>query len=476
METAEFEKKLEAVLIREIDGCSGLVSAERLSGGASQETYRLTVDTADGQQTLCMRRAPGGGVVPGTEARIAPGPATEAALMALARDAGVPEPEVYYVLQEDDALGEGFLMEWLDGETLGARIVRAPELDGIRPSLAHECGRILARIHSTDLDATGLRDRLEFAPPEFFVNQTWERYRLLETPQPMIDYTGRWLMDHLPEDYEVTLVHNDFRNGNFMVTPDGINAVLDWEIAHIGDPMRDLGWICTNSWRFGRTELPVGGFGEYADLFAGYEAESGKKVDPAHVKFWEVFGSFWWAVGCLGMAEHYRSGPDRSVERPAIGRRSSECQVDCVNLLIPGPVELVEAEQTTGNLDMPRTDELIASVRDFLREEVMAGTRGRLQFLSRVAANSLDIVNRELQLGERHRAAERQRLVSLLGHAGSLAELRWELVEGLRDGSRTLDDPALTAHLRTTVVNQIAIDQPRYSGLRTALDNAGIGD
>ena len=129
-----------------------------------------------------------------------------------------------------------------------------------------------------------------------------------------------------------------------MVSPAGVVAVLDWEIAHIGDPMRDLGWICTNSWRFGRSELPVGGFGGYADLFRGYERVSGRAVDPAHVKFWEVFGSFWWACSSLTMAEHYRTGPDKTVERPAIGRRSSECQVDCVNLLIPGPVELVAAD------------------------------------------------------------------------------------------------------------------------------------
>ena len=329
----------------------------------------------------------------------------------------------------------------------------------------------MARIHSIDLDATGLRGKLEHAPPEYFVKQTWDRYKLLQTPQPMIDYAGRWLMDNLPTDYESTLVHNDFRNGNFMVTPDGINAVLDWEIAHIGDPMRDLGWICTNSWRFGRTELPVGGFGHYEDLFAGYEAVSGKKVDPAHVKFWEVFGSFWWAVGCLGMAEHYRTGPDKTVERPAIGRRSSECQVDCVNLLIPGPVTLVEAEQRSGNLDMPRLDELLVSVRDFLREDVMANTAGRTQFLARVAGNSLDIIDRELALGPQHKAGELARLREICGHDGELGELRWELVNGLRDGSRALDDQALTAHLRTTVVNQIAIDQPRYSGFRTAVAN-----
>lgn len=469
MDKAEFESLLGAVVAREIDGCTGLKSAERLSGGASQETYRLTLTTGSGEQVVCMRRAPGGGIEHDADVRIAPGLAIEAQLMACARDVGVPEPEVYYVLEASDGLGEGFIMEWLDGETLGARIVKLPELDAIRPKLAYECGQVLARIHSVDLDATGLRDKLEHAPPEYFVNQTWERYKLLETPQPMIDYAGRWLMDNLPTDYESTLVHNDFRNGNFMVTADGINAVLDWEIAHIGDPMRDLGWICTNSWRFGRTELPVGGFGEYEDLFAGYEAVSGKKVDPAHVKFWEVFGSFWWAVGCLGMAEHYRNGPDKTVERPAIGRRSSECQVDCVNLLIPGPVTLVEPEERSGNLDMPRADELLISVRDFLREDVMANTSGRTQFLARVAGNSLDIVDRELALGPRHRAGELARLRALCGRDGGLGELRWELVNGLRDGSRTLNDPALIEHLRTTVVNQIAIDQPRYSGFRTAV-------
>ncbi len=253
----------------------------------------------------------------------------------------------------------------------------------------------------------------------------------------------------------------------------GIKAVLDWEGAHIGDPMRDLGWICTNSWRFGVSDKPVGGFGEYADLFAGYEAESGERVDPAHVRFWEVFGSFWWAIGCLGMAEHYRTGPDQTVERPAIGRRSSECQVDCVNLLIPGPVELVAGRDLTHGDDMPRMDELLVSVRDFLRGDVMDATQGRVNFLARVAGNSLDIVLRELELGETARADEHARLKALLGEDESLSALRWRLTRALRDGSMALDTPGLAEHLRSSVVNQIAIDQPRYSGLKTALANAG---
>ncbi len=467
-----FDDLLAEVLAREVPGCRGLKAVERLSGGASQETYRITIDVGDGDRLLAMRRAPGG-ISIAEEERINPGLATEALLMRCARTAGVPEPEVYYVLQPTDGLGEGFVMQWIDGEALGARIVRSPEFETLRGKLAFECGEILARIHAIDLAATGLDRKLQVITPAEFVQNTWERYQLYETPQPMIDYAARWLMDNLPEAPPVALVHNDFRNGNFMVNEQGVNAVLDWEVAHIGDPMRDLGWICTNSWRFGRSDLPVGGFGTYEDLFRGYESVAGTPVEPDRVKFWEVFGSFWWAVGCLGMAEHYRTGPDQTVERPAIGRRTSECQVDCVNLLIPGPVSLVEPADLTANEDMPRVDELLISVRDFLRDDVMSQTQGRTNFLARVAGNSLDIVLRELALGERHRADEVARLRQLFDGPQDLTSLRWQLVHGLRDGTVSLDMPGLAEHLRATVVNQIAIDQPRYSGYQTALDGVG---
>jgi aminoglycoside phosphotransferase (APT) family kinase protein len=462
-----FERRVGVVLAREISDFAELRSVERLSGGASQETYRIVFATAQGRERqLALRRAAGG-----EERTAGPGPglATEARLMKVAREAGVPEPEIHYVLEPEDELGPGFLMEWLEGETLGARIVRAPELEGVRPRLARQCGEILARIHAIDLEKSGLAKRLAIVTPEQYVRQTWEGYRAYPTPQPMIDYTARWLLDQLPGDPELCLVHNDFRNGNLLLTSEGIVAVLDWELAHVGDPMRDLGWLCTNSWRFGRRELPVGGFGEREDLFHGYESISGRAVDPEHVKFWEVFGSFWWSIGCLQMAEHYRTGPDQTVERPAIGRRSSECQVDCVNLLIPGPVELAEPEAAGNELDMPRADELLGSVRDFLRGEVMEGTRGRTRFLARVAANSLDIVARELALGPEARARELEGLRALFESRDDLSTLRWRLVHALREGSMPLDRPGLAEYLREAVVHQAAIDQPRYSGFRHAV-------
>jgi hypothetical protein len=168
------------------------------------------------------------------------------------------------------------------------------------------------------------------------------------------------------------------------------------------------------------------------------------------------------------MAQHYRTGPDRTVERPAIGRRSSECQVDCVNLLIPGPVELLASDVATSAFDMPRLDELVTSVRDFLREDVMKATSGRTQFLARVAGNSLDIVLRDLAVGHRHRQRQMARLRALLGEDGDLDALRRSLVSRLRAGLMSLDHPGLADYLREAVVNQVAIDQPTYSGLKIA--------
>lgn len=464
-----FDKDLATVLIREIPGCTGMLACERLSGGANQETYRIRFTTAQGESRLCLRRAAGGSHqhAPGL-----PGLAVEARLFQAAAAAGVPEPHVHYVLQPADGIGEGFIMEWLDGEALGARIARGDVFAGIRKTLAHQCGALLARIHRIDLDATGLRNALTVRDAGNVIRLSWELYQSYGTPQPMIDYAARWLLDHLPANVTPTLVHGDFRNGNVMVDPErGAIAVLDWEGAHIGDPMRDLGWLCTNSWRFGVTEKTVGGFGELDDLIAGYAEESGAPVDRDRVQFWIVYGSYNWAIGCLTMAHHYRTGPDATVERPAIGRRSSECQVDCANLLIPGEIRLPARAASATNPDMPRADELLESVRDFLRGDVMSTTSGRTQFLARVASNSLDILLREAELGPVYRATELTHLQSLLGRSGDCATLRTALCEALRSGL-ALDTPGLADYLRFATLAQALIDQPGYSGVKTALTRA----
>ncbi len=461
----DLELLLARALARHLPGFRSLARVSQLTAGASLETYRLEVTLDSGPAALAMRRTPGGGEklssshMPSLEA--------EAELFRVARAQGVPEPQVHAVFEPGDGLGHGFVMEWLDGETLGNRIIKADELATIRPHLARQCGEILARIHAIDLDASGLARHLQRVPTGQLIRDAMAKYDAFGISRPMLDYTGRWLIDHLPPEGELALVHNDFRNGNLIVGPDGVRAVLDWEHAFIGDPMRDIGYLCSNSWRYGNSAMPVGGFGTYEDLFAGYQSVSGKSVDRERVRYWELFASFWWALGCMELANQHRSGAARSVERLAIGRRISECEIDCVNILIPGTVG--NPTSTDAGTEFADSAELIESVSEFLRGEVADLTDKRIAYLARVAANSLDIVARELCQGEAAEALELAGIKELLGHGGNLPTLRRELCMAIREGRFALDDKDLTDHLRRTTAALIAIDQPRYSGRKQVL-------
>lgn len=461
--------RLETVLKR-LPAFERLLSCDRLSAGASRETYRLKVMMDGAERKLALRRAEGAGK---SAMGSGPGLEVEAKLFAAARDVGVPGPEVLVVLAPEDELGAGFVMEWIDGETLGGKVARAPEYAEARKGLARQCGEILARLHSVDVEKTGLSDVLESFTPEHIVRKTHAAYLELHTPQPMIDYTAMWLLKNLPKERPLALVHSDFRNGNLIVDEArGVVAVLDWELAHVGDPMRDLGWLVTRSWRFGVPDKEVGGFGEVDELVAGYESASGSKVDKDAIRFWEVFGSFWWAVGTLSMGQSFRSGMETSLERPAIGRRSSECQIDCVNLLIPGGVSKIEAEaQSLSATDLPRTDELIVGIRDFLKGEGGQALSGRNQFLARVSANALDIVMRELAMGPEAVRFEVEALRGLLGSDGALQDQREKLCRKIRFGEVDPDSPALHSYLRQSVFNQVMIDQPGYAGAAECLRN-----
>ncbi len=457
-------EKLDAVMMARMPGWEGLTACEHLSAGASRETYRITATVKGKEQTFALRREPSGArSVMGQ----GPGLDVEAKLFEAARKAGVPGPEVLLMLQPDDGLGTGFLMEWIEGETLGAKIARSKEFTLTRKTLARQCGEILAHLHKIDLVEAELSDSLESFTPEHMVRKTHAAYLEFETPQPMIDFTMMWLMDNLPKKRKPALVHSDFRNGNLIVTPeDGVVAVLDWELAHIGDPMRDLGWLITRSWRFGVAEKPVGGFGEIKELVAGYQSVKGMKVDQDALKFWEVFGSFWWSVGCLNMANSFRSGVNNSLERPMIGRRSSECQIDCVNLIIPDWARKVgKITRTLSTTELPRSDELLIGVRDFLRDVVAHKLPGREGYLAKVASNSVDIVLRELEFGLDAEAWERQALYGLLGRQeGSVPEMRDTLCKKIRAREIDLKRPDLLAYLRDSVLAQVMIDQPTYPG------------
>jgi aminoglycoside phosphotransferase (APT) family kinase protein len=330
MSDREFEAALNAATCKHMKSATGIADLRRLSAGASQETWAFDAQTPTGAEPLILRRAPGG--VPESRST-AIGQVREARLIQICHAHGVKAPNVRYVLEEGDGLGVGFVMDRVDGETLAPRILRDDLYADVRPMLAGQCGEAVAAIHAVPTDD------LDFLPditPERQWQNTWEAYEkfFLEwSPSPVFDYAFRWLKERLPSRDRVTLVHGDFRNGNIIYGPEGVRVILDWEIAHIGDPMEDLAWICVNSWRFGRIDKPVGGFGQREQLFEGYERVSGLKVDPERVRFWEIFGSLRWGVTCRGMAFTHLTGHDRSVERPAIGRRSSECEADLMILL-----------------------------------------------------------------------------------------------------------------------------------------------
>lgn len=120
--------------------------------------------------------------------------------------------------------------------------------------------------------------------------------------------------------------------------------------------------------------------------------------------------------------------------------------------------------------DAPTTKELIEAVRTFLEEKAMPELKGHTAFHARVAANALAIVERELEQGPTARTGERMRLMQLLGHEGSLEELNAELAKAIRAGKLTLETPGLADHLWATTMDKVAIDQPKYSGLKAALE------
>lgn len=300
-----------------------------LSGGASKEMWAFDLVAEDGSLTpLVLRRQP-----PGRRfsSQGLPSVAAEAALVRLADSIGVPVPSVAFELPPGSPAGDGYAMALINGETVGGRVLKLPELAEARAGMARRCGEILARLHAADgyrsLDLRQIGAREELAGLE-------ERHRATGHDRPVFELALRWLKDNLPEEQSRVLLHGDFRNGNLMVGPEGIRAVLDWELAHVGPPVYDLAWLCVTSWRFQRPELPVGGFGTREDLIASYEAAGGARVDPAELHAWEVFQTMNWGVMCAGVAEAFVEG-SRSIEAGVIARRASETEFDLMRLLAP---------------------------------------------------------------------------------------------------------------------------------------------
>jgi len=329
--TVDVPLALEKLAVRLGGAGASLDAAQRLSGGASMETWAFAIAGPSGREDLILRRrsAP---FDPENARSVSL--ATEAALIRATGARGALVPPVRHLCDDADGLGEAYVMGRVEGETLGRRIVGDPRFDAVRGKLARQCGEALVPIHATP-PPDGLNLKVSDAQGE--LDRYEEVYRATGAERPILDLAFQYLRAHLPQPVAPVLLHGDFRNGNLMFDPErGVVAVLDWELSHIGDPAEDMGWICTNSWRFGRPDRPVGGFGDYADLLAGYVAAGGRPIELSRVRFWQMLGSLRWGVMCLTMYLSWANGVEKSVERPMIGRRVSETEADLVVLLEQG--------------------------------------------------------------------------------------------------------------------------------------------
>jgi len=289
----------------------------QLTGGASRETWACVAQLGGERRELIIRRDPPAAM------RGAGEMAREASAIQAASRAGVPVPQVI-AHSEDPSLLETpyMIMDFVAGETRPRRILGDERFAELRAGLARECGEVLARIHAIE-------------PAEIDHLQTIDGLQNLRTdldgfddPVPALELGMRWLELNAPPPGPAAVVHGDFRIGNLIVEPGGLRAVLDWETVSLGQPMQDLGYLCARSWRYGFVEHPVGGFGAYDDLIQGYEAVSGASVDRAAVRWWQLFSSVRWGVGCMWQAWRHLSGEVRSIELAAIGLRVWEQEYD----------------------------------------------------------------------------------------------------------------------------------------------------
>jgi len=319
---------------RHFGGTATVEKLRRESGGASRQTWSFDAVVAGTPHELILRRDPPTLGAPAPKAErdrsVSIDRATEFRVLRQAFQAGVRAPEALFELAPDDGLGEAYVMRRIGGTAIARKLLRDAPYEGARKKIAGQLGEILARIHAVPLDGLPPLIRREAADHIAGLRRALD---LLE-PQPVFELALSWLDRRKPAPTaEPVLVHGDYRTGNYLADESGVTAILDWEGAHLGDPIEDLGWLCVKSWRFGAVDKPAGGFGSRDELWSAYERAGGIKVDPARAHWWEVFGTVRWGIICHNQAWRHLSGAIKSMELASVGRRAVETEVDLLQLL-----------------------------------------------------------------------------------------------------------------------------------------------
>lgn len=307
----------------------------RVSGGACQDIFRVVIEfdsgSLAGRHTFALRSDAPTSLAGSLDRR------TEFEVVRSAAAAGVRTPAVHWL--GTGLLREGahaYFMDWVTGETIGRRILKSPELADARSRLPDELAAELAKIHTI---TPASHPHLGLAPVDDPASNAIRRARAsldaIPEPHPALELALLWLEANRPARSEVTLVHGDFRTGNFAVAPEGLVALLDWEFSGFSDPVEDIGWLCVRDWRFGQLKRPAGGLATRERFVDAYERASSRTVDRQTLLFWEVMGNVRWATGSIQQGERYLAGR-HDIELIAIGRRAVEMEYEALRLMERG--------------------------------------------------------------------------------------------------------------------------------------------
>jgi len=303
-----------------------------LSNGAVEENWLVAAafegGTLGGEQKLVLRTNAA------TALGIGLGRAEEFAVQCAVHSAGVSVPEPLLLCASDAIIGKPFfLMRWLPGEARGARIV-AGEFGGAHDRLIARLAAELAGLHAIRPPDAAL-SCLGAPPGDPARCRLDEQERLLAEdpdPHPVAAWGIRWLRRHLPQPAAPVLCHGDFRSGNFLADAKGLVAILDWEFASWSDPDEDLGWFCLGCWRFGAYAQEAGGIARREIFYRDYARASGRRVDPARVRWWEAMAALRWLVIALRQRDRCLVGGEFSLDLALTGRRLAECELEILKL------------------------------------------------------------------------------------------------------------------------------------------------
>ncbi|SCW33733.1 Predicted kinase, aminoglycoside phosphotransferase (APT) family [Sphingobium faniae] len=266
---------------------------ERKSTGMSRENWTFAVmdgSAARPSEELILRRDPVGGMLE-TDRR------AEYEILARLRAAGLPIPAVIAADLEGRHLDRpSLIMEIALGDCEYNALNGGRPL-AVRMELAEAFLQLLVDMQHVDWRAAGLSETLENpgANPALHELGRWggELARVALEPMPEMELIGSWLKRNARPARKIVVVHGDFKPGNALIHRDRISAMLDWETAHLGDPLEDLGWI-TNPAR--ASEHQIKGHWERADIVRGFEQRTGYAVDHRELHWWNVFSCWKLAI------------------------------------------------------------------------------------------------------------------------------------------------------------------------------------